>query len=534
MAEKLITALKRAKSPGAAGVSPAAIAALIDDFNQNDVEVHSLMILRGGKVAYEDWAEPYAPDIPHTMYSVSKSVTATAVGFAVEEGILSLDTKVIDVFPEYRPAKRDENLENLTVLHLLTMTAGKDVSTFADKTKDRWVQDFFDAKWAFAPGEFWRYISDNTFMLSAILQRLTGQPMTDYLMPRLFEPLGFGRKPFWEKDAYGVEAGGWGLFLTTEELAKFILCYRQGGVYEGRQVIPAAWAGEAVKKQVENLQYEEPACTAGYGYGFWRNPLENSYRADGLFSQFGMVFEDYDACLIMTAGNILARKSRDCIWRHIPALFEPNEDEKAGLSEDLPRLRSLPDLDASPRSKLEKAIDGKILNLGKKALLDKIGMPVGMLTSPVLQMNREKLGNIEQIRFRFKENECEMTWREALYKNTIACGMDGKARRSEIRMSQFRFTAHSTAAWENENTLCVWMRPLESIGQRRLKFVFGDDGKVDILPGSMPEAKDFMEYLSSYVGYFVKNEFLVNSAKKILSKADRVIEPRHSGKVKKR
>ena len=101
-------------------------------------------------------------------------------------------------------------------------------------------------------------------------------------------------------------------------------------------------------------------------------------------------------------------------------------------------------------------------------------------------------------------------------------------------MSQFRFTAHSTAAWENENTLCVWMRPLESIGQRRLKFVFGDDGKVDILPGSMPEAKDFMEYLSSYVGYFVKNEFLVNSAKKILSKADRVIEPRHSGKVKKR
>jgi len=530
-AEKIL--IKRAKFPEEVGVSSHAVANFIADLNKNKIEAHSLMILRHGKVAFECWREPYGPEFPHIMFSVSKSVTSAAVGFAIEEGLLTLETRVIDFFPEYVPAVPDKNLEKLNIYHLLTMTAGKDVPTLSDKSKDQWIKDFFDAKWAFAPGEFWRYISENTFILCVILTKVTGMPVTDYLMPRLFEPLGFGRRPFWEKDGNGIEAGGWGLYLTTEELAKFTLCCSQGGKFNGKQVIPEKWVKEATKKQVENLQYTELASTSGYGYGFWRNPVPDSYRSDGLFSQFGMVFEKYDACFIMTASEIFEEKARDCIWRHFPGIFcgEIKEPPADAVPKEKLELAAIADLPANPHSRLEKTIEGKILKIKKNLFLEKIKMPVGMLPSPVLQMNIEKLGNIKEVRFLFRENECEMTWREGLYKNTILCGMDGKPRRSRIKMSQFSFTASSSAAWENENSLCVWMRPLEAVGQRQMKFVFSG-GKVSIYPSSQPDAKSEMEYIAGFVDFFVKPEPVVKAAKIILSKADKVIEPRHTGKIK--
>ena len=525
------TSIERAKFPEEVGVSAKAIAAFIEDLDESGIEAHSLMILRHGKVAFECWAEPLGPDIPHVMYSVSKSITATAVGFAIEEGLLSLQTKLLELFPEYRPEKPDENLEKLNVYHLVTMTAGKDVPTLSDKAKNRWVQDFFDAKWAFAPGEFWRYISENTFMLSAMLARVTGMSLTDYLTPRLFEPLGFDRVPFWEKDGYGIEAGGWGMYLTTEELAKVILCYQQGGVFDGKQVIPEKWAKEAGKKQVENLQYNDLSSTSGYGYGFWRNPVPNSYRADGLFSQFGMVFEDADACFIMTSNEIFEDKARDCVWRHFPGVFTtpcakpPKEKVAAGQL----KLKSLPNLSQRPHSRLENTINGRTIKINCNHLLEKAGLPLSMVMAPVLQMNFERLGDIKQVRFRFLGDVCEMTWREGLFKNTIECGMDGKQRCSNMKLSQFNFTACSTAAWENERTLCVWTRPLEAIGQRRIRFVFSGD-KVAIYPGGVPDGESTIKYLSGFVGFFAKSEVVAKAAKLVLSKGEKIVEPKHTGK----
>ncbi len=523
--------IERAKYPEEVGVCSKAIAAFIEDLNESGIEAHSLMILRHGKIAFERWAEPLGPDIPHIMYSVSKSITATAVGFAIEEGLLSLETKVLDIFPEYRPEKTDDNLEKLNVFHLVTMTAGKDVLTFSDKSKNRWVQDFFDARWAFAPGEFWRYISENTFMLSAMLVRITGMSLTDYLTPRLFEPLGFGRVPFWEKDGYGIEAGGWGMYLTTEELAKVMLCYQQGGMFNGRQVIPATWAKQAGQKHVENLQYSDLSSTSGYGYGFWRNPVPNSYRADGLFSQFGMVFEDSDACLVMTSCEIFEDKARDCLWRHFPDVFieVSTQGLKDSLLAEQLKLKSLPNLAARPHSRLENKIDGKTLKITPNYLLEKAGLPVSMIMAPVLQMNFERLGDIKEVRFRFLDDVCEMTWREGMFKNTIECGMDGKPRFSKIRLSQFNFTACSTAAWENESTLSIWMRPLEAIGQRRIRFVFSGD-RVTIYPAGVPDGESTMKFLSGFVEFFVKPAVVVKAAKLVLSKSERIVEPKHIGR----
>ena len=215
-------ALPRADFPEQVGVSSKAISELLDDFERSGIELHSIMILRHGKVAFETWRDPYAPDIPHTMYSVSKSFASIATGFAIDEGLLTLDTKVIDIFPEYRPQKYDANLEKMTVFHLLTMTAGKDVSVLENKAKVSWLKSFFGARWAFAPGEGWKYISENCYVLCAIIQKLTGMTVREYLAPRLFKPLGIRENPAWETDPNGLEAGGWGLFITTEEVAKVI------------------------------------------------------------------------------------------------------------------------------------------------------------------------------------------------------------------------------------------------------------------------------------------------------------------------
>jgi CubicO group peptidase (beta-lactamase class C family) len=526
--------IKRANFPEEVGVSSFALAEFIDDLDKNNIEMHSIMVIRHGKVAFETWREPYAPDIPHTMYSISKSVTSTAIGFAIEEGLLTLETKVADIFPEFRPAKSDELLEKLTVYHLLTMTAGKDIGLASDKAKNNWFEEFFNAKWVFAPGESWRYISENTYMLSAILNRVTGMPMTDYLMPRLFEPLGIKRKPFWEKSAEGMEAGGWGLFLTTEECAKFILCYQQGGVFEGKQVIPANWAREAVKNLVDNRRPRdvEKDTVAGYGYCFWRNGYPDSYRADGMFSQFAMVFEKLDAILVVTSCEMDEDKTRHCIWRHFPGVFVEVGDKPfsdPAIKEKL-RFKPLPELPAAARSSMEKDIAGKTMRIRRQKLLNLAGFPVSMIPLPVLYMGTDKAGNIDRVRFMFSENECSMSWNEGDVRNTIVCGMDGQARQSKIRLAGFELTANSTAAWEDENTLSVWMRPLEAICQRRIKFVFSA-GKVSFKPSCVPDSSCMLDYVSGRIKIYVKNPVISKLGETAVNKSIKIVEPVHRGTI---
>lgn len=523
MAVKEKTEISRARFPEQVGIDSNEIKALINDFEENGVELHSMMILRHGKVAYESWRDPYNAQTPHTMYSVSKSFVSTAIGFAIDEGVLTLDTKVIDIFPEYRPKKFDEKLESMTVYHLLTMTAGKDVSLISDKTKDTWVKDFFNSKWAFAPGEGWRYISENTYMCCAIIHRLTGQSVREYLTPRLFEPLGFKRVPFWETDPHGVEAGGWGLFITTDELARFTLCYQQKGVYAGKQIIPEWWVEQATKKCVENQQYADSESCCGYGCFFWRCVLENTYRADGMFSQFGYVFGDYDASLIITASEITESTTRECIARHFPQMFTDNRrKEPEGACRDL-ELTPLPVLPAKERSLFEKIAEGRILHFPKNPVLNVAGWPLSMLPVPVTYMSADKGGNIDNVVLHFFENECTMTWDEGKEHNTIVCGMDGAYRKSPIRLAGIDFTAVSSAAWEDDNTLEIWMRPLESICERRIKLCFNGNN-VKLVPESAPSLLTMAEYLSGFAEAFIPNQTIADIGKKVLLKLDKVLE----------
>jgi hypothetical protein len=531
MENSIKTSLKRAVTPEEAGVLSFEIAAFIDDLKESNIETHSIMILRHGVVAFETWAEPYGPDLPHAMFSVSKSFTSTAVGFAVEEGLLSLETRILDLFPEYKPEEPDENIEKLTIYHLLTMTAGKDATILADKTKDHWVRDFFEAKWKFAPGESFKYVNENIYMLCAALVRVTGMPVIDYLTPRLFEPLGFGRIPFWEADPGGIEAGGWGLFVTTEELAKISLCYLQGGVFNGKQVIPEKWAREATRKQVETNR-KTADSSVGYGFCFWRNSCPDTYRLDGMFSQFGIVFEKYDAVVVITACEIQEQKYRDCIWRHFPEAFF---DESAGLPDndvphENPHLEPLKDLAAAPRSPYEKIIAGRTMKTQRKRLLEAANFPLSMLPIAILYMSADKAGNIEGIEFEFGENECRISWTEGDERNSVLCGMDGKPRLSKIRLASMDFTASCTAAWKAEKTLSFWMRPLESISQRQVDFVFnGFD--VEMYFSSSPSTRKMLMTLSRNVEEYVKNALAVKAVREIMLNAHKFVEPAIKGRL---
>lgn len=487
MAVKEQIRLERADFPEQVGVSSKEIGEMIKDFKENNIEVHSIMIMRDGKVAYESWAEPYSPDFSHAMYSVSKSFTSTAVGFAVEEGLLGLDTRLIDVIPEYKPAKEDPNLELLNVHHLLSMQSGKDISVFTDKSKNHWIEDFINGPWKFTPGSGkWQYISENQYMLCVMLTKVTGMSVTEYLTPRLFEPLGID-VPFWEHDINGIEAGGWGMFLKTEDLAKFITCYQHDGMFNGKQVIPANWVRLARMHHAENSAVNSsPDGQCGYGYCFWHCGGANAYRADGMFSQFGIIMKDIDASFIITSGEIDEQKTRDAIWRHFPkCLINPRKT----APKNIPQLAQLDDfLPQCEHSELEKEIEGRKINLQRNLVLNMAGFPTSMLPFPVTYMSGDRAGNIDDVVFNFSDDECTMNWTEGDEENTIACGMDGKPRQSKIKLAGIDFTAISTAAWVEENVLEIHMRPIEAVCMRGIKVKF-EGNKVYLSPFSQQPVK---------------------------------------------
>ncbi|MDR2686575.1 MAG: beta-lactamase family protein [Oscillospiraceae bacterium] len=531
--------LPRASSPEEAGVSPGELAALMGDIVESKLELHSVMVVRHGVVAYENFRRPYSPNFPHVMFSVSKSVTSCAVGFAVEEGLLALEDPVADLVPELREyAPGDPNLEALTVRHLLTMTAGKLVSPMADKSKKRWVKDYADGKWSYAPGEGWNYSSENTYMLCVVLKNVTGMGVTDYLMPRLFGPLGIPR-PFWENDGCGVEAGGWGLYLTTESFAKIVACYAQGGVFEGKQVIPAAWVEASGQAQARNQDHRTDEHGGnGYGYCFWLNKIPGSYRADGVFSQLGLIFPQYGACVITTGGEVFTRNTLDCFLRHLPQLFESDETLPEGeeipdgiaCAEGIPMLPGYPVLEEAPRSAaMEEMLEGRtvLFPAGAQQLPKMFGFPVSVMPAAVFFMSADKAGGIDKVRFRFQANTLKFSWNEGAQRNTVLCGMDGRARLCKIALGGVEFVVNCSAAWEGDK-LHVWIRPVNTVAERRLAFTF-KGRQVRMLPRSAPSISVMAEYAAPFAATMIPNpalaQFVAGSLNTIVAGA----EPMHFG-----
>ena len=299
-------------------------------------DLHSIMVLQHGKILEE---KQIAPDTAHIMNSVSKTFTSTAVGFTISEGLLSLEDKIVDLFPESLPEHVSDTLARVTVRHLLTMNCGhaKD-PTYVTRTQDTdWIKAFMEWPQPYEPGTCYCYNSLGTYLLSAAVQKVTGQKVVDYLEPRLWQPLGI-EKPFWQESPAGINTGGWGLYLHTEDLARMGLCLLYGGKFAGKQVIPADWVREMTANQVPsvgaglnenqmkeileahpNLPFFLPETSdwvQGYGYQMWRC-RHGGVRADGANGQYIILLPEQDAVIVTTAHIQNMQQELNLIWDYL-------------------------------------------------------------------------------------------------------------------------------------------------------------------------------------------------------------------------
>ncbi len=309
-------------APEKQGVSSAALLGFIEEAEKKIDALHSVMIVRRGQVVAEGWWAPYAAEEPHQLFSLSKSFTATAVGLAVAEGKLNVDDPVLKFFAEEAPEKPSTNLKAMRVRDLLTMATGQhaeDFAGFSYTTEESVVKRFLALPVAHKPGTFFAYNTAATYMQSAIVQKVTGQPVLEYLQPRLFAPLGI-ENPQWEASKQGVSMGGFGLSIRTEDIAKFGQLYLQKGVWNGKQLVPASWVETATSRWMSNGSNPASDWEQGYGFQFWRCRY-GVIRGDGAHGQFCIVMPELDAVVAITAGTKDLQGVLNVVWaKLLPAL----------------------------------------------------------------------------------------------------------------------------------------------------------------------------------------------------------------------
>lgn len=283
------------------------------------ITLNNIIILKDGEKIAEHYWEP---EIRQNQYSVSKSFTSAAIGIAIEEGLITLDDPVIDFFPEKAPENPSDRLQRLKVRHLLTMSIGHNEAhlmaeqRYSMKDLD-WVRYSLNLTLDHEPGTHFLYSNVGPYLAGMIIKKLTKCTLLEYLMPRLFEPLGIWL-PTWETDAMGNSFGSSGLMLSVSEIAKFGQLYLQKGEWKGRQLIPREWVNETAKAQIKT-GIESP-YNAEYSYLFWKGP-NNSYRADGKYGQYSIIMPDKNAVVAINAYNTSKDNILDYVWKYIYPLI---------------------------------------------------------------------------------------------------------------------------------------------------------------------------------------------------------------------
>ncbi|MFR0354798.1 serine hydrolase domain-containing protein [Streptomyces sediminimaris] len=319
--------------PAAQGVDAAGVHAFLDALEAAPgIEPHSLMILRHGRLVASGWWGPYTAGRPHLLYSLSKSFTATAAAIAAGEGLLRLDDPVISYFPEFEADITDPRGRAMLVRHVASMSSGHEAETLsralAADPADM-VRGFLLLPPERDPGTVFAYNQPTTYSLAAIVQRVTGRPLTEYLRPRLLDPLGIGEVA-WLRDRSGRELGYSGLHATTDAVARLGQLYLQDGVWEGERLLPEGWVAEATRPHIGNGDGTPEGARSdwqqGYGLQFWRS--RHGYRGDGAYGQFCLVLPEHDAVIATTAATEEMQLLLDLVWRHLLPAFGPPADRR--------------------------------------------------------------------------------------------------------------------------------------------------------------------------------------------------------------
>ena len=295
-------------TPESCGVSSVDVIKFVEGICQGlpNQETHSFMLIRHGKLLFEGYFSPYNEETEHSLFSVSKSFASTAIGYLVSEGKVKVEDSISDYFPEL--INDDINKDNLkiTIHDLLSMSFGQQGGAVHESQKrndmcDVMLYDFFYRKKDIECGKLFRYDSYGTYMLSALINKLTGKTVVEYLMPKLFEPLDI-KQPYYIKDELGISVGYTGMRLRLQDLAKVGLTYLNGGVWNGKQVIPSEWINLATQKHIPTDGCATgPDWQEGYCYQFWKG-RHNTYRFCGAYGQMCVMMPEYDAVFVINSG----------------------------------------------------------------------------------------------------------------------------------------------------------------------------------------------------------------------------------------
>ena len=349
-------------SPELQGVQSKGIHQFVAAANAAGPGWHSFMLLRHGHVIAEAWWAPFAPAYRHTLYSLSKSFTSTAIGLLVKEGKLTVEDKVISFFPDHLPAAPHSNLLQMKVKHLLTMNTGHAEDTMPQlrASANEWTNTFLAQPVTFEPGTHFLYNTGASYMLGAIVYKITGQTLEAYLGPRLFQPLEI-KGYDWEKSPQGLNTAGYGLRIKTEDIARFGQLYLQKGKWKGKEILPENWVHEATSYQTKS-QEGSGDWSQGYGYQFWRCK-PGFYRGDGAYGQFCIVMPEQDVVLAITSESWDMQKSMTTVWENLlpaiqPGILPENKEAFAALQAELKTL-SLPVMKGIGTGPLQTSCQGK-------------------------------------------------------------------------------------------------------------------------------------------------------------------------------
>ena len=303
-------------TPESQGISSDLFAALLRELDASkDTEMHHFMALRHGKVICECNFAPYPKGMWHITHSMCKSITGMAIGMLIEEGKLKLDENIYDIFPDHINAFSKIFRPVITVENLLTMTSGVTFNESGIVSGNDWLGSFLNASVNGKPGTEFQYNSLNTYVLSAIVTKRTGETLTEYLTPRLFGPLGI-TKYYWETCPKGITKGGWGLFLCAEDMAKLGQLYLQRGKWNGQQLVSEYWIEISTARHLKTQN-----GTYGYGYQLWMEQRPGSFEYNGMLGQNVIIYPDMDMVLITNAGN--KEMFQDCIMLNIIRKYFP-------------------------------------------------------------------------------------------------------------------------------------------------------------------------------------------------------------------
>lgn len=449
-------------SPESQGVSSAAIAKFIDAANASGIQWHSFMLLRHGNVIAEGWWNPYDPSYKHTLYSLSKSFTSTAIGLLVKDGKIKVEEPVISFFQGDLPAVVSDNLKKMTIKNLLTMNTGhnEDTTPKMRSGPSTWTKTFLSLPVEHEPGSHFLYNTGATYMLGAIVNKVSGQDVEEFLKNRLFIPMGITDYD-WEKSPEGLSVAGWGLRLRLEDIAKLGQLYLQKGKWNGTEILTESWVADASSAQTTSNPGDGD-WSQGYGYQFWRCK-PGFYRGDGAFGQFCIVMPQHDAVLVANAESFDLQKQMVVMWENL-----------------LPAMGSgaLPENNANTKA-LQQSLAGLTIPIEKQ-----------LATTPVA---REKYNNkkftlaantfgIEWIQLTLSGSEYLVRYGSSTRNSMLRAGSDKWITDSPwypfIKLPAPSAVA-STAKWVDNNTLQLTMRFVEGAHGDKMTFVF-DGNKVSI------------------------------------------------------